>query len=95
MKVAALLTLLATPATAEGVAIPCQPRDDLAQLLNDKWGETSLFEGVAADRKAELQVFARPDGTWTAVVVTPDGKACPVASGDLWQGFMIPQGRAG
>lgn len=95
MKVAVLMVLLATPATAEGVVIPCQPRDDLAQLLNDKWGETSLFEGVAADRKAELQVFARPDGTWTAVVVTPDGKACPVASGDLWQGFMIPQGRAG
>lgn len=86
----AMMTLAARPDT-----LACAPRDDLAQTLLDKWGETSLFEGLAADHKAALQIFARRDGTWTLAIVTPDGQACPVASGDLWQGFMIPQGRAG
>lgn len=93
IRYAALLAIMATSARPDTLA--CQPRDDLAQTLLDKWGETSLFTGLAADQKAELEIFARPDGTWTAIVITPDGKACPVASGDLWQGFMIPQGRAG
>lgn len=92
---ASAVVWLAMTVATRSDTLPCQPRDDLAQTLLDKWGETSLFTGLAADQKAELEIFARPDGTWTAIVITPDGKACPVASGDLWQGFMIPQGRAG
>lgn len=92
---ATAVTYAAMTAATRSDEPACAPRDDLAQTLLDKWGETSLFTGLAADQKAELEIFARPDGTWTAIVITPDGKACPVASGDLWQGFMIPQGRAG
>jgi len=27
--------------------------------------------------------------------VAPDGMACPVAAGEAWAGFMIPQGQDG
>lgn len=91
--VAIVYAMMVLAARADTLA--CAPRDDLAQVLQDKWGETSVFEGLAEDRKAALEIFARPDGTWTAAVVTPDGIACPVANGERWQGFMIPQGRAG
>lgn len=90
----AIVWLAMTSATRPDT-LACAPRDDLAQTLADKWGETSLFEGLVSSKKAELQIFARRDGTWTAVVIRPDGIACVVGSGDLWQGFMIPQGRAG
>lgn len=49
IRYAALLAIMATSARPDTLA--CQPRDDLAQTLLDKWGETSLFTGLAADQK--------------------------------------------
>ena len=85
--------LLAFPAHA--VDLACMDRDALARELADGWGEANVFQGVAADGKSMLEIYARPDGTWTAAVVTAEGLACPVTNGDIWLGFDIPQGEAG
>ena len=92
MKTIAALLFLATPAFADDLV--CEPRKQLAADLESKWGETSVFAG-AGPNGAQLEIFARVDGTWTAIVVSADGEACPVAAGEVWSGFMIPQGQDG
>lgn len=86
------LILLATPAIAQEATVSCMPREDMAKALKDGWGEHSVFQGVAGNGKAVLEIFARPDGSWTAVIVSADGTACPAVAGDIWLGFGIPQG---
>ncbi len=93
MKTAlAAMLLLAFPAYADD--LKCEPRKDLSKALSEKWGETTVFTG-AGPNGASIEIFARVNGTWTAVVVAPDGMACPVAAGEAWAGFMIPQGQDG
>lgn len=89
---AVIMAILATSAAAE--ELTCQPRADVARLLNERWGETSVFEG-AGPNGVTLEIFARLDGTWTVVVVSPDGRTCPLAGGEVWRGFMMPQGEPG
>lgn len=92
MKTALLAMLIALPAAADD--LKCEPRKELARALSEKWGETTIFTG-AGPNGATIEIFARVNGTWTAIVVAPDGIACPVAAGDAWAGFMIPQGQDG
>lgn len=83
------------PAVAEPITMECADRATIVRLLKDGWGETGVFQGLATDGRSMLEIFARPDGTWTGFVVMPDGKACPLVSGGSWIGFGIPQGEAG
>ena len=93
MKLALALCLMATPALADPLA--CAPRSKLAQKLSEGWGETSQAQGLSNDGKSILEFFGRPNGTWTLVVVTPDGKACIIAAGSVWIVTGVPQGEAG
>lgn len=92
MKWALIALCLATPATAEQATVACMPRDELSKALRDQWGEHSVFQGLETGGKSYVEIFARPDGSWTAVVVSADGTACPAAAGEIWMGFSIPQG---
>lgn len=91
--IAAALAFMALPASAAD--LDCAPRDALAAQLYQGWGEESLFRGVSKDGTAMLEFFARPDGTWTLVLVTPDQTACPLATGTVWIAKGVPQGKAG
>lgn len=84
--------LLSSPAFAQEVNLRCGPRDDLAQTLADTWGEVPVFQGLHSDGLSLIEIFANPGGTWTAVVVSADGTACPVAAGDQWIGFRVIAG---
>lgn len=95
MKLALALILAASPAFADPGELVCAARDVLSGKLAEGWGEASVFQGVASDGMSMVEIFARPDGSWTAVIVRPDGVACPVAAGSVWIGFGVPQGEAG
>ena len=91
---ATICFLLASPALAQDTGIPCGPRDALSTKLREGWGETSIITAYGPNG-AYVEFFGKIDGSWTLILVRPDGWACPLTSGLQWQGFMIPQGEAG
>lgn len=83
---------VASPVGADEPTNGCMPRADMAKALADGWGEKSAFQGLQSDGQRIVEIFVRQDGTWTAVVVSADGTACPVAAGDQWIGFRVIAG---
>ena len=63
----------------------CWPRVDILRQLAEKYHETIIARGVTSGGSL-LEITAPADGaTWTAIVTSPDGISCPVATGDGWQ----------
>lgn len=78
--IALLLTfLLAAPANA----LVCVPLGGALAQLGSGFGETPVFQGVLANG-AVVITAAADGGTFTVLLVTPDGAACEIASGDGW-----------
>jgi hypothetical protein len=81
--VAALLALAAAPATAQA----CLPRDDLIEALEGTYAEHLRMQALTTGGRL-VEMYLAPSGSWTIVLVRPDGMACPVMSG---QGVeMVP-----
>lgn len=72
----ALTSCVAVPAQAQ----ECGKAEDAYAALENKYGEQRMFWGVAANG-AVVEFWASDRGTWTSIVVFPDGTACLVASG--------------
>lgn len=87
------LLLLAVPAAAQDMY--CGTRDGMARELADNWGEVSIFRGLSGDEKTVLEIFASPSGTWTALVVTSDGRACVPGAGKVYVATGVRQGTDG
>lgn len=84
----ALFTALATaivsaPAFAQG-ELMCAPRDEVVKQLGAQFSETAVSRGLTGDGML-LEVFASPQGTWTAVLSEPTGVSCLVSGGEAWQ----------
>jgi hypothetical protein len=87
---------LPSPPAPNRVQVPhdgrfCHPdASELArQLEGPKWGEHKIANGRQRDGLI-LQIFTSPTTeTWTAVTVDPFGRACIVASGDLWRAVRL------
>lgn len=62
----------------------CDDAAALAAQLSAGYREKPVAHGVTAGGRM-LQVFVSKGGTWTIVVVLPDGRACVVSHGDGWQ----------
>jgi hypothetical protein len=92
MKLIALVLLIATPAAAQN---NCGGYADIAAALAERWGEHIVFQGPTENGQSVVEIFAKPDGTWTALIVNGHGLACIVASGQTWTGFGVPQGQPG
>lgn len=59
----------------------CLAMEAMAVLLSETHGERMVAYGLAG--QSVLQIWAdHEDGTWSALVVNPDGSACMVAAGD-------------
>lgn len=71
----------AQPAEA-GRAI-CKERAEIIKILGKKFGETRRSFGLQNDRRV-LELYASDNGSWTAILSLPSGKACVVASGEAW-----------
>lgn len=83
---AALVLLLcawANPTAGQMVLPPgCGPRGEVLARLGHGFGEAPALRGIDGDgNMMELLVNWRT-GTWTVVITTPQGLACPRASGE-------------
>lgn len=86
----ALFALLATGAAAPAASaqedLMCAPRDEVAHQLGVQFSETPVSRGVTGDGML-LELFASPQGTWTAVLSDAAGISCLVSGGEAWQSF--------
>jgi len=71
-----LFFLLATPAHA----VQCFSQADLYATLATKFSEAPQVQGLSGDGML-MQVWAGETGTWTLLIVTPEGQACVIATG--------------
>lgn len=76
MKLALALILAAAPAAA----ITCLPQADLYATLSAEYNEAPQMQGLSGDGKL-MQLWASEAGTWTLIVITPQGQACVVGVG--------------
>lgn len=91
-----LLMLVETPyAEAQGVppeqaAAPCAARKDIVAKLAERYGETLQSIGLNRDNGL-MEVYAsEKTGSWTILLTKPDGLACLVASGGMWEPHAGP-----
>lgn len=71
-----------TPVPADARAV-CKDRSELIKVLAKKFGETQRSYGLQNDRRV-LELYASPDGSWTALLTLPSGQSCVVAAGEAW-----------
>ncbi len=88
----ALAAFSLTAAPAEAGRAVCKDRTEIIKILGNKFNETQRSFGLQGDRRV-LELYASPNGTWTAILTMPGGKACVVASGEAWT--QLPEGPVG
>jgi hypothetical protein len=92
LGVAAAALAAAVPAAADPLTAQpaCQSRDDISQLLTQRFDEVPSALGLQSNGDL-IQVFVSKDGkTWTMVTTRPDGISCIVALGQHWQALDGP-----
>ncbi|WP_111732186.1 hypothetical protein [Roseovarius amoyensis] len=94
MKLLAIfLAMLGTAAAAQTTMVPCRlmPMETTGQVLADNYGESRQHGGlINSDMVAEVWVNDET-GTWTLMLITPDGMACILAAGQYWQTYGPPK----
>lgn len=91
-----LLMLVETPyAEAQDrtapAATPCAARKDIVAKLAERYGETLQSIGLNRDNGL-MEVYAsEKTGSWTILLTKPDGVACLVASGGMWEPHAGPR----
>jgi hypothetical protein len=73
--------LLCGPVAAQPM---CAPYPAVAAHLAGNFDERPVGGG-AVDNGMAAQFFASPAGTWTFVLIRPDGVACMIAAGQGWE----------
>ena len=87
IRLAALLTILASPA----LALQCAPRDKMASDLAGL-GEAPVGMGLALGQAGGGIVetwVSEETGTWTVLLSGPTGMSCILVHGSDWQA-MVP-----
>lgn len=79
MRHAVLTLLLALPASAQQA---CLALPQFLDGLEAKYAETPRMSGLAGTQL--LVITASEAGTWTALLVNPDGSACMVSAGEAF-----------
>ena len=77
-----LSVAMATPALAQ---FPCAPsREAITKPLQEHHGEAKVADGIT-EGGALAELWLSPAGSWTLVIILPNGHACMLASGQNWQ----------
>jgi hypothetical protein len=79
----AALTVTANVKPAEAQRVLCKDRTEIIKILSRRFNETQRSYGLQNDRRV-LELYASPDGSWTALVTLPSGKSCVIAAGEAW-----------
>ena len=79
MRRVVLTLLLAMPANAQQA---CLALPQFLDGLAEKYDETPRMSGLAGTQL--LIITASEAGTWTALMVNPDGSACLVSAGEAF-----------
>ncbi|WP_424927371.1 hypothetical protein [Amaricoccus tamworthensis] len=83
---------VAAPVTAVNAQATnaCADREMVIKRLADKYGETLQSLGLHQNN-AVLEVYASDkSGSWTILISRPNGMACLVASGQMWEAKANP-----
>lgn len=81
---------LATPAAEAQGRTACAERAKVIERLAEAYGETLQSMGLHQNNGI-VEVYASEDtGTWTILVTQPDGTACLLAAGQMWEGHAAP-----
>jgi len=73
------------PAAAQ---VACGDHERFVSALREQFRERPAGQGVTTAGRL-LRLFVSDAGTWTVLVVLPDGRACAVAHGEGWQGGAV------
>lgn len=85
MRIIALLAVWALLAASSAQArTVCAPYDNLAGFLAQTHHERVIARAVTANGYL-METFVSDEGTWTIVIVTPQGHACVLAAGHGWE----------
>lgn len=91
MRDLVLIGLLLLPVD-QGVADQqCYPFDQVRRSLSATYHEEVVTAGMMGGGPNAMVILVSPAGTWTALVVRPDGTACMLAEGDTYT--ERPRGR--
>ncbi len=74
------LAFAVVPARAQGT---CAAYDDLAALLDKRYGEHPVNWGLSSNGDL-VEVFVSDRGSWTVVVTNALGFSCIRAAGEAW-----------
>ena len=67
-------------------------RDEIVTQLGDRYKETPVAGGIAANGNI-LEVFSSADGlSWTIIVTRPDGTSSVIAEGEGWSFITAVKG---
>lgn len=65
-------------------ASTCATHDAVVEKLEGQYGETVVGRGLESETTL-YEIWRSPEtGSWTIVLVSPDGVACVMASGAAW-----------
>ncbi|MEB3421902.1 hypothetical protein ACFSDD_09115 [Salipiger marinus] len=85
-----LFALTAAAALAQQT-VTCAAQDQVIDQLDDLYGERLRATGLAGPTGL-MQLFSAETGTWTILLVTPEGMACLLASGTDFEAVITPTG---
>lgn len=74
--------MLATPLMSQTPPPDCNTYEVAQESLSTQYGEYVVWEGLVSNNLVVVQLWVNPEtGTWTHLVVSPDGIACVVSDG--------------
>ena len=80
----AVLAAALTGVAADALAASCGPREAVARRLAAGYGEHPVAAGVTRGG-ALIELYTSAEGSFSVVLVRPDGLACLMAVGEGWQ----------
>jgi hypothetical protein len=79
----AVVTLPTFSTTASAQRVLCRERAEIVKILASRFDETQRVFGLQGNGRV-FELFAASDGSWTALITTPAGRSCIVASGEAF-----------
>lgn len=80
----AALVATATPAAADQIMlpVPCAPQENVKAVIEGKYGEAPFAVGIAPNGWPVFWYGNLERGSWTVLLLRPDGAACVAMAGD-------------